>query len=336
MLRLPLLFCCSFFCWPPWRSLSSLRRLTSRRLPPPEWNLPQPGAAAWGSAVPAALLWAVLRHRLPGDVRLPNMLNHESAKEVEEQTKHWQALIRVLLCSIYAPVCIEHLLEKSIQPLPEPMRVCEVLLPGHFMEKFGFGWPDMLNCTQFPPENNLMCIKRSRYGRASMHVTTGAAGRQFQFKGPAEIFLGASRQLESSSAEEPPRPRRKRQRQRRDAGMFGMSEPTSKKREPWRFASAARGGQIATAALAADCPLLEAAAAHPKRRYLLMGSLAAGGDALDVKFMTEWNNRQPTFRRAAAAASAGTDGSAGTRAAASAAARASLLGLKTERRGDGG
>ncbi|PAA88087.1 hypothetical protein BOX15_Mlig027165g1 [Macrostomum lignano] len=337
MLRLPLLFSVGRLAVIVIVAASYVAAL------PPEWNLPQPGAASWGSAVPGShRCWPIpstmgLCYGIGyPEMRLPNMLNHESAKEVEEQTKHWQALvntnchpeIRVLLCSIYAPVCIEHLLEKSIQPCRS---LCESVKSSclAIMEKFGFGWPDMLNCTQFPPENNLMCIKRSatqtdvavRSAQCQAcvqepsyeslvsgycmndivlkaridHVTTGAAGRQFQFKGRLRFF-SVPRQLESSSAEEPPRPRRKRQRQRqRRRNVGGRRRKSGSRGVSLRLAG---GGKIANCTLAADCPLLEAAAAHPKRRYLLMGSLAAGGDALDVKFMTEWNNRQPTFRRA--------------------------------------
>uniref|UniRef100_A0A1I8HHP9 FZ domain-containing protein n=1 Tax=Macrostomum lignano TaxID=282301 RepID=A0A1I8HHP9_9PLAT len=320
MLRLPLLFSVGRLAVIVIVAASYVAAL------PPEWNLPQPGAASWGSAVPGShRCWPIpstmgLCYGIGyPEMRLPNMLNHESAKEVEEQTKHWQALvntnchpeIRVLLCSIYAPVCIEHLLEKSIQPCRS---LCESVKSSclAIMEKFGFGWPDMLNCTQFPPENNLMCIKRSA---TQTDVAVRSAQCQACVQEPSyeslvsgycmnDIVLKARIDHVTTGAAGRHRRLLKNRRGRGASGSVngrdaGMSEADVEKAGAvaFRFGWPAVA-KIANCTLAADCPLLEAAAAHPKRRYLLMGSLAAGGDALDVKFMTEWNNRQPTFRRA--------------------------------------
>uniref|UniRef100_A0A1I8FC12 FZ domain-containing protein n=1 Tax=Macrostomum lignano TaxID=282301 RepID=A0A1I8FC12_9PLAT len=324
MLRLPLLFSVGRLAVIVIVAASYVAAL------PPEWNLPQPGAAAWGSAVPGShRCWPIpstmgLCYGIGyPEMRLPNMLNHESAKEVEEQTKHWQALvntnchpeIRVLLCSIYAPVCIEHLLEKSIQPcrsLCESVKSSCLAIHGEKLM-----WLYDQACVQEPSYEYLVsgyCMNDIVLKARIDHVTTGAAGRQFQIQRPRlRFFL------------EPPRPRRKRQRQRQRRRNVGGRR--RKKREPvaFRFRLPRRWPKSPTATLAADCRccLKRPPAPIPKGLPADGSRLAAGGDAAG-----------PIFHFGCSAQSAGQETEAPDRHAAAShlhAAARSLLGLKNRR-----
>nr|XP_057930006.1 secreted frizzled-related protein 2 [Doryrhamphus excisus] len=112
-------------------------------------------------AIPANLL--LCRGIEYADMRLPNLLGHETMSEVLQQATSWIPLVqkqchpdtRKFLCSLFAPVCLDD--------LDEPIRPCRSLCEGvkrgcaPVMSAFGFPWPKMLDCDRFPPDNDL-CI----------------------------------------------------------------------------------------------------------------------------------------------------------------------------------
>ncbi|XP_035648396.1 secreted frizzled-related protein 2-like [Oncorhynchus keta] len=89
-----------------------------------------------------------------GDMRLPNLLGHDSLKEAQQQSAAWLPLVSKLchrdtkkfLCSLFAPVCLPEGPVRPCRGLCEAVR--DSCLP--VMSAFGFPWPDMFNCTQFP------------------------------------------------------------------------------------------------------------------------------------------------------------------------------------------
>ncbi|XP_029466632.1 secreted frizzled-related protein 2 [Rhinatrema bivittatum] len=97
------------------------------------------------------------------NMRLPNLLGHESMKEVLQQASSWIPLLqkqchrdtKKFLCSLFAPVCIDDL-DETIQPCRS---LCEQVKAScaPVMSAFGFPWPDMLECGRFPRDNDL-CI----------------------------------------------------------------------------------------------------------------------------------------------------------------------------------
>lgn len=97
------------------------------------------------------------------NMRLPNLLGHETVQEVLEQASTWIPLVqkqchpdtRKFLCSLFAPVCIDDL-DEIIQPCHS---LCEEVKEScaPVMSAFGFPWPDMLDCSRFPKDNDL-CI----------------------------------------------------------------------------------------------------------------------------------------------------------------------------------
>uniref|UniRef100_A0A8C2L004 Secreted frizzled-related protein 2 n=1 Tax=Cyprinus carpio TaxID=7962 RepID=A0A8C2L004_CYPCA len=97
------------------------------------------------------------------DMRLPNLLGHETMNEILQQASSWTPLVqkqchpdtKMFLCSLFAPVCLDDL-DEPIQPCRS---LCENVKSGcaPVMAAFGFPWPDMLDCNRFPLDNDL-CI----------------------------------------------------------------------------------------------------------------------------------------------------------------------------------
>ncbi|KAL3315644.1 Secreted frizzled- protein 5 [Cichlidogyrus casuarinus] len=99
---------------------------------------------------------------------LPNYLQHETLEEVVQQSKVWVSLansqchpdLSKMLCSLYAPVCIEGHKDRFILPC---RRLCEEVkrdcLPK--MLQFSFSWPEFLKCDRYPEKSSGLCIEPS-------------------------------------------------------------------------------------------------------------------------------------------------------------------------------
>ncbi|XP_072410251.1 secreted frizzled-related protein 1-like isoform X1 [Chiloscyllium punctatum] len=91
---------------------------------------------------------------------LPNLLDHETMEEVQQQASSWVPLLnknchpntQLFLCSLYAPICLD-------RPIYPCRSLCTAVRDActPVMEFFGFPWPDMLKCDKFPLDNDL-CI----------------------------------------------------------------------------------------------------------------------------------------------------------------------------------
>ncbi|XP_028829183.1 secreted frizzled-related protein 1b [Denticeps clupeoides] len=101
---------------------------------------------------------------------LPNLLEHDSMTEVKQQAGSWVPLVhkgchpgtQVLLCALFAPVC----LDRPVQPcrwLCEEVR----LSCSPIMEAFGFPWPEMLNCSKFPKDEVCVSVNATESSRQS-------------------------------------------------------------------------------------------------------------------------------------------------------------------------
>uniref|UniRef100_A0A8C9RFF1 Secreted frizzled-related protein 2 n=1 Tax=Scleropages formosus TaxID=113540 RepID=A0A8C9RFF1_SCLFO len=112
-------------------------------------------------AIPASM--QLCSHMEYSAMRLPNLLGHETMDEVLQQAASWLPLVhkqchpdtRKLLCSLFAPVCLDEL-DEPIEPCRS---LCEGVKKGcaPLMSAFGFPWPDMLDCSRFPADTEL-CI----------------------------------------------------------------------------------------------------------------------------------------------------------------------------------
>ena len=93
-------------------------------------------------------------------MRLPNLLDHDTLSEVVQQAGSWVPLLgihchpdtKLFLCSLFSPVCLD-------RPIWPCRSLCNSVKTSciRFMTKWGFPWPDMLRCDKFPLDNDL-CI----------------------------------------------------------------------------------------------------------------------------------------------------------------------------------
>ncbi|KAB5543731.1 hypothetical protein PHYPO_G00082970 [Pangasianodon hypophthalmus] len=161
-----------------------------------------------GSSSDYEYVWSASSHResrcteIPEDLRLchgigytrmllPNLLEHESMAEVKQQASSWVPLVhrrchadtQVFLCSLFAPVC----LEKKVGPC---RLLCESVRDAcsPIMEAFGFGWPEMLNCSRFPLEEKDLCITKN-HTEKSKESEHKAACPQCDFEMNADVIL---------------------------------------------------------------------------------------------------------------------------------------------------
>uniref|UniRef100_A0A3Q4B7C9 FZ domain-containing protein n=1 Tax=Mola mola TaxID=94237 RepID=A0A3Q4B7C9_MOLML len=96
-------------------------------------------------------------------MRVPNLLGHDTLREAQQQSAAWLPLVSKLchrdtkkfLCSLFAPVCLPEL----TGPVSPCRSLCEAVRDGcvPVMSAFGFPWPEMFNCSRFPRGTEL-CI----------------------------------------------------------------------------------------------------------------------------------------------------------------------------------
>ncbi|ROT61709.1 hypothetical protein C7M84_020487 [Penaeus vannamei] len=90
---------------------------------------------------------------------VPNLLNHNSQEEAGLQVHQFFPLVKVqcspdlqnFLCSVYAPFC-----NAQGRPIPPCRRLCVSARRGckSLMQRFGFLWPESLECSKFPEGTN--------------------------------------------------------------------------------------------------------------------------------------------------------------------------------------
>uniref|UniRef100_A0A5S6Q6D3 Frizzled-1 n=1 Tax=Trichuris muris TaxID=70415 RepID=A0A5S6Q6D3_TRIMR len=95
----------------------------------------------------------------------PNLLNHAKQEDAGLEVHQFFPLVKVrcsadlkfFLCTMYAPVCT--VLE---EPIPPCRHLCLSAKNGceTLMNRFGFQWPDTLNCEKFPEEG--LCVGENK------------------------------------------------------------------------------------------------------------------------------------------------------------------------------
>uniref|UniRef100_A0A7N4NNE6 FZ domain-containing protein n=1 Tax=Sarcophilus harrisii TaxID=9305 RepID=A0A7N4NNE6_SARHA len=94
------------------------------------------------------------------EMRIPNLLEHETMAEVIQQSSSWLPLLarechpdaRVFLCSLFAPICLDRIIYpcrslcESVRDSCAPIMAC-----------YGYPWPQILHCDNFPMDHSL-CI----------------------------------------------------------------------------------------------------------------------------------------------------------------------------------
>ena len=99
------------------------------------------------------------------EMRLPNLLDHESLNEVLDQAKVWVPLLnlhchpdtKLFLCSLYSPVCLE-------RPIYPCRSLCEGVKRGceKRINNYNYPWPEILRCDKFPEDSDL-CIRQVNF-----------------------------------------------------------------------------------------------------------------------------------------------------------------------------
>ncbi|XP_076303950.1 frizzled-2-like [Tachypleus tridentatus] len=114
---------------------------------------------------------------------MPNLLNHQKQEDAGLEVHQFFPLVKVkcssvlqfFLCSIYAPVCT--ILN---YPLPPCRSLCLSAKNGceGLMNKFGFQWPESLDCAKFPEvDEGKLCVAQNNTGKSS-HVGTPPPNRE--------------------------------------------------------------------------------------------------------------------------------------------------------------
>ncbi|XP_056613120.1 secreted frizzled-related protein 2-like [Triplophysa dalaica] len=111
------------------------------------------------------------------EMRLPNLLGHESPREAQQQSAAWTPLLgkhchpdaRRFLCALFAPVCLPEL----AVPVRPCRSLCEAVRDACLpvMSAFGFPWPEMFNCSRFPDGSDL-CVPGEREPNRAVNTDT--------------------------------------------------------------------------------------------------------------------------------------------------------------------
>ena len=95
---------------------------------------------------------------------MPNLLNYQKQEDAGLEVHQFFPLVKVkcspdlqiFLCSVYAPVCT--VLERAIPPCRSLCLSARSGCEG-LMNKFGFQWPETLECSQYPEsESGELCV----------------------------------------------------------------------------------------------------------------------------------------------------------------------------------
>ena len=136
---------------------------------------------------------------------MPNLMNHQKQEDAGLEVHQFYPLVKVqcavdlkfFLCSMYAPVCT--VIESALPPCKSlclsARNGCESL-----MNKFGFSWPESLDCDKFPEEG--LCFDRNRTNEkitlpttkppnTTVSVTTSWK-KEREFHCPAELTVDKS------------------------------------------------------------------------------------------------------------------------------------------------
>lgn len=108
---------------------------------------------------------------------MPNLLNHQKQDDAGLEVHQYFPLVKVkcspdlqfFLCSVFVPVCT--ILET---PIPPCRSLCESAKNGcqNIMKQFGFDWPAMLDCAQYPTgEHGELCVGQNKSSTTSTPPT---------------------------------------------------------------------------------------------------------------------------------------------------------------------
>ncbi|CAJ0602950.1 unnamed protein product [Cylicocyclus nassatus] len=126
-------------------------------------------------------------------MRLPNLLEHETINEAIHQSSDWKSLLQLnchpdtqlFLCSLFAPICLPTM-DKEILPCRS---LCEAVKQGceGRMSVYGFPWPEMLSCDKYPEDND-MCIKAMSTEKQARDISCPACSQVGTYENLVDHF----------------------------------------------------------------------------------------------------------------------------------------------------
>ncbi|XP_046558515.1 secreted frizzled-related protein 1-like isoform X2 [Haliotis rubra] len=218
-------------------------------------------------------------------MRLPNLLDHDTLNEVTQQSRSWVPLlgihchpdVKLFLCSLFSPVC----LERTIWPCRS---LCESVKNACLvrMKYYKFDWPEMLRCDKFPVDNDL-CIKQQNYNKPDNNCT--ACKHPMTFEAIVDNNCRSQFVIRTGVAE----------LQKRDADaivvlkkkkkFYKKEEPLSKK-DKKNMAFVIEGGA------SCQCDLLN----DTRSKFLIMGNRK--DNKFVMSFVVPWEKKNKDFKKA--------------------------------------
>uniref|UniRef100_A0A914V7D8 Frizzled-4 n=1 Tax=Plectus sambesii TaxID=2011161 RepID=A0A914V7D8_9BILA len=127
----------------------------------------------------------------------PNRFGHETQEEAGMEAHQFWPLVNVncyshlrfFLCAMYAPICQENY-DKHVPPCRE---VCMAAKNGcvQLMQKYGFAWPETLNCNQLPRQSDMQNtgnICAAPPNTPDLHIDTPPSGSELDQPGHRQSF----------------------------------------------------------------------------------------------------------------------------------------------------
>ncbi|XP_064164573.1 secreted frizzled-related protein 1-like isoform X2 [Anguilla rostrata] len=219
---------------------------------------------------------------------LPNLLDHDSMAEVRLQASGWVPLVlnnchpgtQALLCSLFAPVCLE-------RAMPPCRWLCEAVRAGcsPVLENFGIAWPDMLNCDAFP-QDDLCIVNTTQTAFSGPSPVCPSCDTDPKMEVILEHMCASEFAIKAEIREVRGEPSDRRvilEKRRR------LLKGSLRKREVRKLVPLLRGGADC------PCPALERPGGGATA-YLLTGHTADGRHLLTG--IHRWDRASPAFRRA--------------------------------------
>ncbi|XP_060093622.1 secreted frizzled-related protein 5-like [Heteronotia binoei] len=121
------------------------------------------------------------------EMRLPNLLDHDTMAEAIQQSASWLPLLarechpdaRIFLCSLFAPICLDRLIY--------PCRsLCEAVRSScaPVMACYGYPWPEILTCNEFPDDHELCISSITDESASSKRIVPQASCRDCELEEP--------------------------------------------------------------------------------------------------------------------------------------------------------
>lgn len=222
-------------------------------------------------------------------MRIPNLLQHDSINEVIQQSKSWISLLgvhchadtKLFLCSLFSPVCLER--DREIYPCRS---LCESVKKGceSTMKFYGYSWPDMVRCDKFPEESE-MCIRGPNTVTETTQNLCSACNQPNTFEGLIHNYCRSAFVVKAKI---------KKSRIRSGNTVIYLKKKKrvvkgslSKKEKKGLNPHIPNGGQC-------ECNILHTN--NTKKNFIVMGNKTDTGE-FTITFMAPWS-RDKGFRRA--------------------------------------